>query len=289
MTTAASLILDTARRRELHHAVILHGPAPIALQQLSLHIAKALNCLQGTTGDDCTACDRIERRMHPDVHYVEVTGERKMISIEQIREIVAEASLRPYEGSTKVFILDPAEAVSPSGLNSLLKTLEEPARDTTFLLLTRSPDLLLPTIRSRSQSIYVGPPKSTEARGSKEAARLEQFAAVEGSAELAGRVLDALHRYAANGESAMLLALAGWIAAEENTRDALAILAAVLCDAVGLDPADSVAPEKLAAVREAIPREKLLAAADGAMAAVRGLTVNADVRMAVEKALAALL
>ena len=72
------------------------------------------------------------------------------------RDIVSEATLRPYEGRNKVFLIDPADGLSPSGSNSLLKTLEEPTRDTTFLLLTRSPDLLLPTIKSRSQHIYVG-------------------------------------------------------------------------------------------------------------------------------------
>ena len=94
--------------------------------------------------------------MHPDVHFIEVAGERKMISVEQIRDIVAGAGMRPYEGRNKVFVIDPAEALSPGGSNSLLKTLEEPARDTVFILLTRSPDLLLPTIRSRSQAIYIG-------------------------------------------------------------------------------------------------------------------------------------
>src|SRR5213592_2945103 len=156
MRDAASLLLDTARRGELHHAIILHGPAPAPLRALALNVAKALNCLSGTTGDDCAACQRVERHTHPDVHFVEVGGERKMISVEQIRDIVAGAGMRPYEGRTKVFIIDPAEALSPSGSNSLLKTLEEPARDTTFLLLTRSPDVLLPTIRSRSQALYVG-------------------------------------------------------------------------------------------------------------------------------------
>ncbi|HEU4521834.1 MAG TPA: DNA polymerase III subunit delta', partial [Thermoanaerobaculia bacterium] len=150
MTTAADLLLETARRGELHHSIILHGPSRDELRGLALSLAKTLNCVNGTTGDDCASCDRIERRIHPDVHFIEVAGDRKLISIDQIRELVAEATLRPYEGRTKVFIIDPAEGLSGHGANSLLKTLEEPTRDTTFALLTRAPDLLLPTIRSRS-------------------------------------------------------------------------------------------------------------------------------------------
>src|SRR6266511_1368310 len=72
MSEKGTLLLDTARRGELHHAIILFGPAPDALRALALQVAKTLECLNGTTGDDCAACQRIERRTHPDVHFVEV-------------------------------------------------------------------------------------------------------------------------------------------------------------------------------------------------------------------------
>ena len=254
--SAADVVLDTARRGELHHAIILHGPAPDMLRALSVQIAKTLNCLAGTTGDDCAACTRVERRLHPDVHFIEVGGERKMISIEQIRELVAEATLRPYEGRNKVFIIDPADALSPSGSNSLLKTLEEPTRDTTFLLLTRSPDLLLPTIRSRSQSIFVG---GTATRDE----------------ALAASIASALASFAEKRDSAALLRIAAEIASHDDVKDAMAVLGQVLCEAAASTPAP-------------LPRERLLAAADGAMAAVRAMQVNADARLVVEQALAAL-
>ena len=257
MNDAGSLLLDTARRGELHHAVILHGPAPAALRALAAGVAKALNCLNGTAGDDCAACQRIERRTHPDVHFVEVGGERKMISVEQIRDIVAGASMRPYEGRTKVFIIDPAEALSPSGSNSLLKTLEEPARDTVFILLTKSPDLLLPTIQSRCQQIYIG-------------------GEVESDDELAAEIVAALTRFAEKRDTAALLGLASLVASRDDTSDAIAVLGRVLCDAVA------------GRVPLPIERERLLAAADAALAAIRWLQVNADPRMLVEQALAEL-
>jgi len=257
MKDAASLLVETARRGELHHAIILHGPAPANLRDAAVRVAKALNCLNGSGGDDCAACQRIERRMHPDVHVTEVGGERKMISVEQIRDIVAGAGMRPYEGRTKVFIIDPAEALSPSGSNSLLKTLEEPARDTVFILLTRSPDLLLPTIRSRSQPIYIaGEPENDD--------------------ELAAAIVAALTRFAESGDTAALLGLASHIAAQEAVSDALATLGKVLCDAVA------------GRVPIGIEHQRLLAAADAALAAVRWLAVNADPRMLVEQALAEL-
>jgi DNA polymerase-3 subunit delta' len=266
MSSAAELLLDTARRGELHHAVILHGPSPEALRALALQVAKALNCLHATTGDDCLSCSRIDRRIHPDVHFIEVAGEKKMISIEQIREIVSGATMRPYEGRTKVFIVDPADALSASGSNALLKTLEEPSRDTSFLLLTRTPDRLLPTIRSRSQSIHVGDIRP--GRG-----RLEQIATLlpdETRSTLETQIRAALARFADRRETAALLGIAAAVASADAVNDAMALLAAILLE------------------NESIDRQKGLDAADTLMTAVRGLDVNADPRLLVESALARL-
>ncbi|HEV7921597.1 MAG TPA: hypothetical protein VGR02_12485 [Thermoanaerobaculia bacterium] len=256
MTAAAEVIVDTARRGELHHAVILYGPAPDELRKLSIRIAKALNCLNRTAGDDCEVCRRIDQRLHPDVHFVEVAGDRKLISIEQIRTLVNDASMRPYEGRNKVFIIDPADGLSVSGSNSLLKTLEEPARDTTFLLLTRSADLLLQTVISRSQKLYVA-------------------GEVEPDAKLAAAIESALETFAGKRDGATLLALAAMVGGEENPSDAMALLASILA--------------RLAAAEEPlVARERLLAAADAVLAAIRSLQVNADVRLVLEGALAQL-
>jgi DNA polymerase III delta prime subunit len=281
MTTASFRLLETARRGELHHAIILHGPALVPLRHLATRIAKTLNCLRGTTGDDCASCQKIDRRTHPDVHSIEVSGEKTLISIEQIRNLVAEATLRPYEGRHKVFIIDPADGLSVAGSNSLLKTLEEPTRDTNFLLITRSPDLLLPTIRSRSQSIYVSE-ATRSLTGPLESLRVAEVALLESSDDLAVVTLDRLNRYAIRGEFAALLALAAELSSHEQPKDAFALLATILCDAVALDPAGSLDPEKLSAIRGAIPRERLLAGAGAALTAIRFLTVNADVRLLAE-------
>jgi DNA polymerase III gamma/tau subunit len=164
--------------------------------------------------------------------------------------------MRPYEGRNKVYIIDPADALSISGSNSLLKTLEEPVRDTTFILLTRSPDLLLPTIRSRSQSIYVGGKAPVDE-------------------ELRELIAGELQRFA-KGESAALLAIAAIVSQRDDVNDAIALLGAILCEAAAGELSQTIA------------RERLLAAASGANEALKWLPVNADPRMLVEQALAEL-
>jgi DNA polymerase III, gamma/tau subunits len=257
LSDAARLLFETAQRGELHHAILCYGPAVPVLREVAVGIARTLNCLNGTQGDECAACQRIERRIHPDVHFVEVTGERKMISVEQIREVVAAATLRPFEGRNKVFIIDPAHAISAGGSNSLLKTLEEPARDTTFVLLTRSPDLLLPTIRSRCQMIFVG-------------------GDVAENDALAASIVAGLTRFSDSGDTAALLGVASLIASQGEVSDAMALLGKILCDAVA------------GRIPLSVERERLLAAADAITAAIRWLTVNADARMLVEQVLAEL-
>jgi DNA polymerase-3 subunit delta' len=251
-------MLETARRGELHHAVILHGPAHEKLRAIAIRMAKTLNCLEGSAGgDDCTACQRVDRGVHPDLHIVEVAGDRKMIAVDQIRDLVENATMRPYEGRAKIFIIDPADALSPSGSNSLLKTLEEPTRDTNFILITRSPDLLLPTIKSRSQHVYIGGPETR-------------------NDELQATIREMLGRYAERGDSAALLALAAAVSGEDEVKDAIALLAESLAEAAATSRFPTLTPTRL------------LAAADAAMAAIRHQTVNADARLTIELALAEL-
>jgi DNA polymerase-3 subunit delta' len=80
-----------------------------------------------------------------------------MIGINDIKEALRRVSLNPYEGSTSVVILDGAESMSDEAANALLKTLEEPPPQVMFLLLAGNDGAVLPTIRSRCQSMSLTP------------------------------------------------------------------------------------------------------------------------------------
>jgi DNA polymerase III delta prime subunit len=297
MTTATltptERLLDTARRGELHHALILYGPSAILLQQTAMDIAKTLNCPNGSIGDDCLSCTRIERGVHPDVEIIAVPEERKMIAVEQIRDLISHASLRPYEGRTKVFIIESAEAMSTSGANALLKTLEEPTRDTVFLLETRSPDLLLPTIRSRSQAVHIRPVVRASAKRAAGSAQLRALQAAFPGMEpdelqsIVRAVLEALAAYAAQQNVAALLALAAMLGAGE-TADALAIYATVLRDLVCRQAEETEVPKAAEAIIDSIAKESLLRSADVAMRGIQRMVVNVDARLLAEQTVAAL-
>jgi len=86
--------------------------------------------------------------------YLSPAMERSMgILTEQIVSLQHKALFMPSEGSKKIFIISQAERLHPSAANKLLKLLEEPPPHVLFILVSSRPDALLPTIRSRCQSL----------------------------------------------------------------------------------------------------------------------------------------
>lgn len=118
---------------------------------------------------DLTAV-REQLRLKSDNPYHRIVVPRgNTIKINSIREIRREASLTGFEEGRKIFLIFDAERMSDESSNALLKTLEEPPGETTLLLTTDSPDLLLPTIVSRCQPLRLAPPSVEEIRSALEA------------------------------------------------------------------------------------------------------------------------
>ncbi|MBI4234153.1 MAG: DNA polymerase III subunit delta' [Chloroflexi bacterium] len=144
---------------------LLEGATPF---QASLAGAPPLPTGEGAAipCGECAQCRRIAAGRHADVVVLRVEGSegRKVITIDQVREVQRQASLKPYEGRCRVFIFDRAEDLSEEASNCLLKTLEEPPPQTLLLLLAANEETLLPTVRSRCQRIELRPlPEGTVA------------------------------------------------------------------------------------------------------------------------------
>ncbi len=151
--TLLPILQKIADRGRVASSYLLCGLQAQELKTQALLFAKRLNCLKGTLCESCISCKKIDRSLHPDVKLIESQGET--IKIETLRELQRELHLKPYEGQWKVVIIDGAEHLNPSSGNSMLKILEEPPRQTVFLLLTPHLEHLLSTIISRCHIIRI--------------------------------------------------------------------------------------------------------------------------------------
>jgi DNA polymerase-3 subunit delta' len=77
----------------------------------------------------------------------------KNISIDDIRNLQSYCSLSIADGGRRVIIIDTADDLNTNSCNALLKLLEEPPKNTLFLLISHQPNLLLPTLQSRCQKL----------------------------------------------------------------------------------------------------------------------------------------
>jgi DNA polymerase-3 subunit delta' len=141
------------------HSYLFEGISGCGRKKSALALIQALFCkaLPDDACGVCASCRKIETGNHPDIHMLAPLPDKRDISIDQLREMQRELSLRPYEAPRKACIIDPAERLNVSSANSLLKTLEEPPGNALIILLTENAGMLLPTVRSRCQLIRFAP------------------------------------------------------------------------------------------------------------------------------------
>lgn len=156
-------------------AMLFTGEEGIGKKLFALEVARALNCrtpkdheacgvcsscvrirkLNYPTRDDADEWTQIIWTDHPDVGLV--VAPRRVLRVEQMRQIEKEANFRPFEGKARVFLIDEADKLNDASANALLKVLEEPPRTSHLILITARPAMLLPTILSRCQMIRFSP------------------------------------------------------------------------------------------------------------------------------------
>jgi len=168
---AVSLLERSLERKAVAHAYLFVGPPHVGKMTLALHLAQALNCEAAEPPcGECLSCQKIASAKHADVQIIGLTTDadstearsRAEISIDQIRQMQHSASLPPFEGRYKVFIIDGAEQLSSEAANCLLKTLEEPVGKVIFILVTTNDKLLPVTVISRCQRLELSPAAATE-------------------------------------------------------------------------------------------------------------------------------
>lgn len=172
-------VAETLRRfvatGRVANALLFTGAEGVGKKQFAIELARQLVCTAPTGSEacgECAACNRAGEfviptfekgeesdnvffSQHPDVGII--VPFRRNLRIGAVRALDREAHYRPYEASARVFIVEDADKMNDAASNALLKTLEEPPSTSHIILIAARADTLLPTIRSRCQTIRFAP------------------------------------------------------------------------------------------------------------------------------------
>ena len=155
---AIHLLQGIVRQQRVPSGLLFCGPYGVGKRMAAFEFAKAVNCLERKDDacDTCLACRKAMHGNHADITVVKPVSKTRIIKVEQIETVIETSMYRPVEGGKRLFIIEDAERMNETAQNHFLKTLEEPPSQTMFILLTEWPRRLLPTIRSRCQTIRFG-------------------------------------------------------------------------------------------------------------------------------------
>ena len=156
--TAAVATLRRAVAGEPHamsHAWLFTGPPGSGRSNAARAFAAALQCKSGGCGQ-CTACRTSLSGAHPDVTLVRT--ELLSIGVDEVRELVRRAAMSPTLGGWQVIVIEDADRVTERGADALLKSIEEPAPRTVWILCAPTPEDVVATIRSRCRLLTLQTP-----------------------------------------------------------------------------------------------------------------------------------
>jgi DNA polymerase-3 subunit delta' len=178
---AAQSISDLGKT--LPNSLLIYGQSGIGKRAISKLIAQSILCSEnpnlGTPCNKCSDCDLFLAETHPDFRLISDEGDeeaneidtavstkktsQKNISIAMIRGLSEYVTIKPLRDRAKVIVIDPADSMNANAANALLKVLEEPPIYAHLILITRSPQVVLPTIASRCSKLKIKAPSESAA------------------------------------------------------------------------------------------------------------------------------
>src|SRR5437764_2429828 len=151
----STALRNAVREGRVGHAYLFSGPRGTGKTTTARLLAKALNCTgdraalpPGEPCNACSSCLEITNGTSMDVVELDAASNR---GVGEMRALLERVAYRSAGGARKVYIVDEVHMLTKEASTALLKTLEEPPDHVIFVLATTDPQMVLPTIRSRTQ------------------------------------------------------------------------------------------------------------------------------------------
>ena len=148
-------LIDNVHKGNSRHAYLFVGPEGVGKLKVAKLFSQALTCNSPEIAPcgNCPACIGTKSETNPDIRYIRPIDDKKSVTAEQAREIVADAYIKPFESSKKIYIIEDASVLNEFAQNCLLKILEEPPEYIVFIIISTGEDELLQTVLSRCTTI----------------------------------------------------------------------------------------------------------------------------------------
>ena len=151
-------------KENLHHAYLFYGREGLGKKDLLTYVSNSILCKSTNlvSCGKCKNCKLIISNTHPDLHVIQKEEGKKNISISQIINLREKIYESAFLGSNKIISIPNIESMSRDASDAILKILEEPPKDTFFIMSSNFIHQIPSTIRSRSIEIEVTVPSFNE-------------------------------------------------------------------------------------------------------------------------------
>lgn len=144
-----------------HHALLVHALPGMGDDALIYALSRYLLCQHPENSKSCghcRGCQLMQAGTHPDYYLLAPEKGKTVLGIDAVREVSEKLYEHARLGGAKVVWIQDAAQLTDAAANALLKTLEEPPKETWFFLGCREPARLLATLRSRCRLHHLAPP-----------------------------------------------------------------------------------------------------------------------------------
>ena len=138
------------------HSYMFIGTKGVGKKLFAKEFAKGILCTSNSNKPcgNCKSCIEFVNNNNPDFYEINMADDENSIKIDTIRQMQKRVQELPIVSERKVYIIDDSEHMTKDAQNCLLKTLEEPPKFVTIILIVSNENMILNTIKSRCLKIY---------------------------------------------------------------------------------------------------------------------------------------